>query len=99
MEDLPEWDGEIDMDRMGKLALIVSAVAVLLCGSAFIGPVDAEGDGTSPQDVTSTLSAIECKVGMDTVNTEETVGNWLKNTWLKDINWADTDKFAATIVL
>ena len=99
MEDLPEWDGEIDMDRMGKLALIVSAVAVILCGSAFIGPVDAERDGISPQDVTSTLSAIECKVGMDTANTEETVGNWLKNTWLKDINWADTNKFDVALGL
>ncbi|MGN0098448.1 MAG: hypothetical protein ACI38Y_03880 [Candidatus Methanomethylophilaceae archaeon] len=79
------------MDRMGKITLFVLAVAVLLTPVCLSDYSDATEGGTgvettsSPVDVSDELGA--CEVSMLTANTEESVLNWVKETWLKGISW------------
>lgn len=82
------------MDRMGKITMLVLAVAVLLMPVCLSDYSDvADGEGTDPilEDVSDELG--ECKVSMLTANTEADVLKWVKETWLKGINWTDSEKF------
>ena len=96
---LTEWDGEMQMDRMGKITMLVLAVAVLLMPVCLADYSEAGGEGTdpTPTDVSDELGA--CKVSMLTANTEADVLKWVKETWLKGINWTDTTKFSAELGL
>ena len=84
------------MDRMGKITLVVLAVAVLLMPACLSDFSDADGEGgagTTPSlvDVSDKLGT--CEVSMLIANTEADVLKWVKETWLKEINWTDATKF------
>ena len=89
------------MDRMGKITMLVLAVAVLLipvCLSDYSDATEGEGAVTvPPTDVSDKMGA--CEVSMLTANTEADVLKWVKETWLKGINWTDTTKFSAELGL
>lgn len=60
-----------------------------MCTVAFATPLDADGESDAgvPVDISGQLSQFGCSVSMKDANTDVGVNNWIKNVWLKNVDW------------
>lgn len=98
-QNLTEWDGEVEMDRMGKMKVAFVAVAMLMVVFIIVADgSDATEEGT-PANVLSSegtepitldkidFKDVECKVPMNGMDSAEKVKVWLEDKWIKGLDW------------